>query len=326
MEVTVAEDRYLKIGGTIDMLIKRANGKYAIRDFTFGSHFHDSNESPPFKYGVTDKAVLFANPKNSKKLQMMWYALMMRINDPTIQFEDLEVVYLPTKDRITQFDTTAAVEVDAFLEMIVTYLRNEKPEQLEAIKQGFIKQYGQEQGMKYFNSLWDGSNYDSKLETSVKSVRDERLLVAQLEEKLEMLRTQMLFDFQTDAPMGTPQEIKRAKEKQLAIKEETLKNFEDIMNLLNDDKVNTRNVRDIGWLSTWLASNANQNSEYIQLYDKFFKARKVRAEEKITKAISKFKAMFRPVQEDNFRAYGGNWFKGIPILQNKFNQLGTRQQ
>lgn len=52
MEVTITDTRYLKMGGTIDMLIKKSNGRYAIRDFTFGSNFHNSSEAPPFKYGI----------------------------------------------------------------------------------------------------------------------------------------------------------------------------------------------------------------------------------------------------------------------------------
>lgn len=304
-EVTVVDDKYLNIGGTIDMLIKRASGKYAIRDFTFGSNFDSNTSSPIFRYGFTSNMTIMANSKNTKKLQMMWYAFIMRANDPTIEFEDLEVIYLPNRMKYNRYDSTSKVEVNDFLEMMYMYLSNEQPEVLEKMKADFITRYGQELGTKYYNSMFDGNKYDSGLTTRAKTLTEEKSLRDVLDEKLETLRSLTLFEFGLEEGDMYQTFYGLKQEKRQENKTEAIKVFKEVLDLLdNKDLQKTyRHPRDISYMSAWFSSNANQNSAYIQVYDDFLKQRKATANKRINEVMSTLKGLLKPVQQDYNRAH-----------------------
>lgn len=90
-EVTVIDDKFFNWGGTIDLLIEHANGKLSLRDFKSGWGFNREASSTMFKYGVQDNISIMQNPRNTAKLQLMLYAMIIKMNNPDQKFQSLEV-------------------------------------------------------------------------------------------------------------------------------------------------------------------------------------------------------------------------------------------
>lgn len=91
-EVVVVDDKYLEIGGTLDLLIyDPVTGNYSVRDFKSGSMFNKEKTSAMFKYGVQNNLSIMQTPRNTAKLQVMFYAMLLKINNPDIKFDNLEI-------------------------------------------------------------------------------------------------------------------------------------------------------------------------------------------------------------------------------------------
>lgn len=91
-EVVVVDDKFLEIGGTLDLLIyDPVTGNYSIRDFKSGSMFNKEKTSAMFKYGVQNNLSIMQTPRNTAKLQVMFYAMLLKIKYPDMKFDNLEI-------------------------------------------------------------------------------------------------------------------------------------------------------------------------------------------------------------------------------------------
>lgn len=90
-EVTVG-DESLGIAGTIDMLVKHANGRYSIIDFKTGFNFAKPSMQllKYFDGGMGNRDVT-TSQRDTAGLQVAWYAFLMKLNNPDIKFENLRV-------------------------------------------------------------------------------------------------------------------------------------------------------------------------------------------------------------------------------------------
>jgi hypothetical protein len=121
-EVTVASEE-LGIAGTIDKLIKHADGTYSIKDINTGSNFDNTLSNRLFNYGDQNRQ-LIDKPRDRKKLQIMTYAFMLKANNPDIKFRNLDVMWIPNSFQATHFDNMRKVEVDDFLNMMKAFLQD----------------------------------------------------------------------------------------------------------------------------------------------------------------------------------------------------------
>ncbi len=121
-EVTVALPE-LGFAGTIDKLIKHADGTYSIKDINTGNNFDKTLSNRVFTYGDQNRQ-LIDKPRDRKKLQIMTYAFMLKANNPDIKFRDLSVMWVPSSFQATHYDNMAKVEVDDFLNMIKSFLKD----------------------------------------------------------------------------------------------------------------------------------------------------------------------------------------------------------
>lgn len=74
-----------------------------------------------------------------------------------------------------------------------------------------------------------------------------------------------------------------------------------------------------------MSNNADSNSAYIQLYDKFLKERKGNMNRRRTVLYSKFKAYLQPLLEDYAKAYGKPITEYIPFTKGAINMYNTEK-
>lgn len=90
-ELKIFDDKYTFWGGTADFVFQKANGNFGIRDFKTGWGFNNVEARAMFKYGGGTTRNIMQTPRNTAKLQLMLYALIMKIGNPSIKFDSLEV-------------------------------------------------------------------------------------------------------------------------------------------------------------------------------------------------------------------------------------------
>src|SRR5690606_8494593 len=88
-EVVVAS-KELNTAGTIDMLIEHHDGTVSIKDMATGTNFDKFISSRILKYGDQIRLIT-DSPRDRKKMQIMLYALIVKINNPDVKFRDLSV-------------------------------------------------------------------------------------------------------------------------------------------------------------------------------------------------------------------------------------------
>ncbi len=118
----------LGFGGTIDMLVKKPNGKYSIIDWKTGKRFNPTENKGGnliLKYGNQKTREVLENPINRSKLQIMFYALMLKANNPGMKFDKLAVSWIPTAFNAQSRDPNQNIDVKAFLGMIDEFLSDE---------------------------------------------------------------------------------------------------------------------------------------------------------------------------------------------------------
>lgn len=118
----------LRAAGTVDLLIDHGDNIYSLFDFKTGAAFNRTFESSIFKYASTSTEDIWDNPRNRAKLQLMWYALMIKTENPDAKFKSLEIQYIRNKNYIDAVDNRKYINAPAYLEMIENFLKNERPE------------------------------------------------------------------------------------------------------------------------------------------------------------------------------------------------------
>lgn len=131
------------------MLIDHGDDVYSIHDFKTGASFDRLFEASMFKYASTSTEDMWDNPRNRAKLQIMWYALMMKVENPNAKFSNLEIQYIRNRRFIDEVDNRKFINVPAYLEMIENYLKTDKPEIYKELKE-----------LGHFNSIFNPATYN----------------------------------------------------------------------------------------------------------------------------------------------------------------------
>jgi len=305
-EVTVIDDKYFNWGGTIDLLIEHPNGKLSLRDFKSGWGFNKEATNAMFKYGVQNNISIMQNSRSTAKLQLMLYAMILKMRNPDQKFDSLEVTWIPDKYQISLIDPKRKVEVEDYLGMIKQYLENERPEDLQKMRD--------DMGEENFNKVFDPLEYSSRYSENLKEELKDKETQAILAEKLDELKTITTFNIAGD------RRSEEVKAQTATFDKRAQKLFKEVMELTNDLGFDpAESVNDIGFVSMWLASNAQQNSPYIQLYDKMLRARKKRAMERITKYTSRHKVHLDKIQKIYWRVHGKPFTENIAVLKGAFS-------
>ena len=174
----------LGITGSMDMLVKRANGRYSIADIKSGGFF-DNTRFTNDLLAYADKWQIENTPRSRAKLQIAMYAVMFKLQNPSVQFQDLFIIHLPNESALKYGDKTADVEVEAYIDIIESFLKDksyQKKAKLisgnKSLYEGIIEEYVKNGGNQ--RDLFDYTNYrnvpyagDQYANTSAQTVADK---------------------------------------------------------------------------------------------------------------------------------------------------------
>lgn len=113
----------LGFAGAIDMLIKHSNGRFSLKDLNTGLSFDKITTNRLLMFGEQNRQLMDSS-RDLKKLQLMIYAIMLKANNPGIQFDDLSIMWIPSKRNATNYDGLRRVEVEDFMNMVVMFFKD----------------------------------------------------------------------------------------------------------------------------------------------------------------------------------------------------------
>ncbi len=139
----------LGFGGSVDALIGHADNTWSIIDWKTGRNFGKRTSTEPLKYGQQE-VFITDNQREHAKLQVMMYAVMLKLNNKEMKFRDLMVMWVPDDWMAERVDNERFVEVRAYLRMVESFF-NDKKALKEAGIDPNIKDYMLENSPDIFN-------------------------------------------------------------------------------------------------------------------------------------------------------------------------------
>lgn len=239
----------LGIMGTMDMFIDHSNNVYSIYDLKTGSKFNRATEMDMFKYGSTATEDIFDTPRNRAKLQLMWYALLVKIENPDAKFDSLEVLAIRNKYTIFEADSLARVNTQAYLEMLQKYIKNEMPAEYARL----------EKEVPHFSKLFTHTEYTSNKPVQNRWGTTDPGAVLHL----NMMRLQSIMLRHSSLRSGKIDAKELSREEQAEVKQL----MSDIIQLKQLPGIDTTAwTNDIQWMDSWLGSASASTNPFIQLY------------------------------------------------------------
>lgn len=306
-EVTVGDPDILGWVGTVDLMFQRADGTVGVRDFKSGWAFNKVESHELFKYGSRPGKPIFYSQRNKAKLQLMIYAMLMKVNNPNIKFDSIEVAWVPNRRQALMYDPQAAVEIEEYLGMIEAYLRNEEPGKYKRL----IETYGKK--------IFDPKEYQPDYEKRVKEKLKDQEIKSVIETKLEELRAAVFYDLKDYNPNDKAGLQKKAQEKRAS------ELFQEILELTDEYKISSQDIPDISFMSLWLANNNDIGSPFVQIYSQKLEEAKTKARYELQAKRTKFKALAEVVLKDSNRVYGKSPLESIGPLRSHFRWTKTEQ-
>ena len=169
------QSKVLNYAGTMDIGVMHPNGDITGIELKTGAGFlRDANHKALLKHGA-DLGIT-ANNLNMAKLQLVWYAVFARLNDPSIQFRNLKVLYANNEHTLSNSPAITALgtEVNDYLELIQKFLRDGQflqemgmdPDSYAKLEQEFISNGGTNlrelfNSSRYFNDSPFTTDYSS---------------------------------------------------------------------------------------------------------------------------------------------------------------------
>lgn len=283
----------LNRAGTIDTMIKHPDGEYSLFDIKTSQFYSESEFTKMFAYGQTFNTNIVANDRNKAKLQIMFYALMVRLNNPKVKFKRLGILHLPVTSSKTKFldlleNTTLAedtVETASYLEMIQSFLKDKKQQiELGLIKEGekslyekLEEEYKSNGGKsiedlfeptKYFNYYTPNDNVSSSVATNgnnaTNKTREQQIL-----QELAILLGSEKDSFKIMNPKKDKITISRFGEEievdtfEATRKKRIVQLIEEWVRLTGDTKLEYLSTQDIDFLHLNFASNKDMDSNPI---------------------------------------------------------------
>lgn len=259
-EVTIKSD-VLGLAGTIDLLIDHTDDMYSIYDIKTGAGFGRLFEKYFFKYGDTATQDIFDNSRNRAKLQIMMYAIMMKIEDPKARFKNLKAIKIRNAYSSFDMDILNEINVPAFLEMIQKYYETEEKEVWKRL-----------QDLPHFEQIFNPDTYS----TTSRDILDKPDHEPAFDLRIKELRLQSLLLSEKNLEAG----IASGKAGALDVKEKIAKLMGEIIELKKNKSMSFAAVNnaDIGWMDRWLGSPSASTNPYVQLYYKMLQENKNKAE------------------------------------------------
>ncbi|MFN7302833.1 MAG: PD-(D/E)XK nuclease family protein [Bacteroidota bacterium] len=252
-EVAITND-ILKIGGTMDLVVDHGDDIYSIYDIKTGRHFNKTFEFDFFKYGRTSTRDIFVTPRNKAKLQIMLYAMLLKMEKPNARFRNLELLYINNKYSVDDVDAFRHINIESYLEMIENYFKAEKPDEYKQIKEKYPDIFNP----KTYNYVKQQNNRTAAEELRIKNLELQALVM--YDKDLHKNFSNEKFDANT-------------RFKRMA---ELTKEIADLRSSAND--LSSQDT-DMGWMDRWLGSASASTNPYVKLYTQVLTQQKQKARE-----------------------------------------------
>lgn len=274
----------LGLGGTVDNLIFHSDGSVSIKDIKTGLSIVKETMSDIFLFGDqgSGQDILWNNPLNRAKLQLMLYAVILKSENPDIKFRSLDVVWVPNENSILRNDPNRTVQVTPFLSMIESVIRNRKPEVYKKLKDSLSD--------SEFKKLFDPKEYQVGYSKNLaKQVKESVLSPAELlHVKMEQLRHAVFYDLDPHRP------TKEFTSKRLEQAKRLTKEILELKSKTNDlDLISWK--EDISFLSEWLGTTATSSNPYVQVFHSFLRERQTVANQRYQESRAEFLSFLKPI-------------------------------
>ena len=315
-EVTVGLEE-LGFAGTIDKLIRHSTGRYSIKDMATGVSFDEATTYRMLSYGDQSRQ-LMDSARDLKKLQMMIYAIMLKANNPGMQFDDLSVMWIPNSYNATSYDGSRRVEVDDFMRMVETFFKDKK-----ALKEAGIREDIHEVLTKKDPEIFNPSEYSNEfveeregLKGAEKSINDNLITKLQLTNETPATTAERLINELTKI-IGTAPVITRLGKSNFdglsyndQIKAKRLTH--QILQLLQDPSTSLaiNPELDVSFVTRWIGNYSAMPLPQVQIWKKFRDTQAMKASVTHQHMMNGFQSVHRKVLDDFYREH--------PVLSKKY--------
>lgn len=272
----------LEVAGTIDLVIDHGDDYYSYFDVKTGHAFNRQTEYDLFQYGTGDMEDIWVNPRNKAKLQLMWYAIMTKANNPNAKFRTLRLLHLPSYFNLDATDHRGHVNVHDYLKMIKNFLEQRHPEKYAKLK-----------ALPHFESIFDPATYNAVTGSSVRVNDNNADPATELHLKILRLQQLVLWDKNIEAKAIDGNKVADTKYNQIK------QLMEEIIALKGDKTINYAAwTTDMSWLDSWIGSGSSSTNPYVQLYYKIMQEQKQKASDDYRTWRDKFNALIKALARE----------------------------
>jgi len=290
-EIKIAS-KELGIAGTIDMLVKHSDDTYSIIDWKTGNSMNKSFrglDDVLMKYGNQATGEITDSIKNRAKLQIALYAVLLRAENPKIQFRDLNLAWIPSEYDSLQKDPDMSVDVDAFIPMIKQFLSDAKLLEEAGLPIG-IKDKLLAKDPDIFNPRMYSTHVTNKFANEIRE--SDMAPQVRLANKLDELRqiTSQSIDYKT-----LPEKDK--------IRADTL--LGEIQMLDSDKNVlaSKKQANDMSTISLWIGNFSEADHPMVQSWKQFKDKQFEKAKQIAKYKTEKFQSLVRPVKKEYMKKH-----------------------
>jgi hypothetical protein len=279
----------LGLGGAIDLLVRHPeDNTYSVYDFkTTSNFFKGSRFASMLKFGGQGigKDIIRDDLQSRAKLQIMLYALTLKLNNPDMKFRNLKGVWLENESVLKSKHLSVDVQANAYLAMIQDYLKNEEPDKWEALKNSMSKED--------FAKIWRASDYmagyDHETHKQIKTTNDG--LEGTIKKTVEEIRHAVYHDL--TANEFTADEESRSRVKEAAEK------MQQYVDLIKGDfqSIQYWDDEQMSIVGSQLHSGATANSSLFQYYNQLKTEHKNKAESRYLQKKKIFDRLIKPIKQ-----------------------------
>lgn len=280
--------------GRVDMVIDHGDNILSVFDIKTGYGINREFQRYLLEYGDTYGKVVWDNPLNEAKLQIMLYAVMMKSENPNLRFRNLKVLHIPSEFDKNYDSIHNIVDVAAFLEIIEAYLKDKEPAKHKALLAKNPK-------------IFEPDEYQVASQYSFKTGLSEKADPA-MDLKLKIQELESLIMYDQNIVKGVKSAKKGAGERKQRIK--VL--MEDIIKLQKDSSLSYASWdRDLSWFDNWIGSASYSHNPYVQMYYRLLSEQKQKSRKDYMTWKEKFNKLLENVLRVNGEQKVTRWVGGV---------------
>lgn len=234
----------LGVKAILDMLIYHGDHRYSVVDFKSGYKFGGRANSIPLRFFKRLNSDITDNPQDLAKLQIMWEAVLVRLNDPKAVFQDLMAVWIPDEQSLSKTGIKYHVDPKDFLGMVEDFIKVEDSETYERIKLS-------DPGLFDYRTYLGESTESTKLRKKFPTSQEDKLLN---ELTQEIIYRQAYMDYSSDNSKKYQDE--KIRDLYDLYLDHTADNAQKLMPFLRRG-TDFKNIRDLSLGEYWLGSFYN---------------------------------------------------------------------